>query len=229
VKALLLSAGLGTRLRPITKDTPKCLVPIKGKPLIEIWLDNLSNAGYDSFLINTHYLAHKVEAFINQSKYRGNVKLVHETTLLGTAGTLNRNLHYFENKDGLLAHSDNYCTADFDAFYKAHKNRPKQCLITMMTFETSKPENCGIIKLDSEQVVIDFHEKPSSPLGNLANGAIYMLSREFLEMFPANFTHTRDFSTEVIPNILGKIFTYRTGATLIDVGNLKTYHDINRT
>ena len=64
IKALLLSAGLGTRLRPLTINIPKCLVPIKGKALLEIWLDKLSDVCVKDFLINTHYLPEKVESFI---------------------------------------------------------------------------------------------------------------------------------------------------------------------
>ncbi len=56
MRALLLAAGLGTRLRPITDKIPKCLVPIQGKPLLEIWLDKLYEAGVQEFLVNTHYL-----------------------------------------------------------------------------------------------------------------------------------------------------------------------------
>jgi len=64
MRALLLAAGLGTRLRPLTDTVPKCLVPIKGQPLLGIWLDRLSKAGIGPFLINTHYLAEQVADFI---------------------------------------------------------------------------------------------------------------------------------------------------------------------
>ena len=88
-RALLLAAGLGTRLRPITLHTPKCLVPIKGEPLLGHWLRKLEIAGCDSVLINTHYLADQVEAFLKgwQSSTMV-VQTVHEPQLLGTAGTL---------------------------------------------------------------------------------------------------------------------------------------------
>mgnify|MGYP003956646267 CR=1 FL=1 len=64
MRAMLLAAGLGTRLQPITDKIPKCLVPIKGKPLLQIWLERLAQVGIGPFLINTHYLAEQVEAFI---------------------------------------------------------------------------------------------------------------------------------------------------------------------
>ena len=91
-RALLLAAGLGTRLRPITLDTPKCLVTIDGEPLLGRWLRNLELAGCESALINTHYKAQQVEAFIRSWKSsKMTLQTVHEPELLGTAGTLMAN------------------------------------------------------------------------------------------------------------------------------------------
>ena len=143
MRALLLSAGFGTRLRPITNHTPKCLVPINGTPLLQIWLERLSAAGVQSFLINTHYLADKVKAFVEESDFRKNIQLTYEDVLLGTAGTLISNIDFFQGQDGLLIHADNYCLADFTAFEIAHNNRPLGCLMTMMTFRTDDPSSCG--------------------------------------------------------------------------------------
>ena len=70
MKALLLAAGLGTRLRPFTLKVPKCLVPIAGKPLLEYHFDSLREAGFSDILINTHYLADQVNAFIDAYKIR---------------------------------------------------------------------------------------------------------------------------------------------------------------
>jgi mannose-1-phosphate guanylyltransferase len=64
MKAFLLAAGLGTRLRPITDTTPKCLVEIGDRPLLDIWLDALAKAGVDEVLVNTHHLAAQVETYV---------------------------------------------------------------------------------------------------------------------------------------------------------------------
>ncbi|HLG37813.1 MAG TPA: sugar phosphate nucleotidyltransferase, partial [Nitrososphaera sp.] len=107
-----MAAGYGTRLRPMTNTIPKCLVPIKGRPLLEVWLESLTRASIGPLLVNTHYLADQVEAFIEASPYREQVRLVHEPELCGTAGTLIANLDFFKGEDGLLIHADNYCLAD---------------------------------------------------------------------------------------------------------------------
>ena len=67
MKAILLCAGKGLRLRPYTNNIPKCLMPIKGKPLLEIWLEKLFSAGITNILINAHYLSDQVDNFINHS------------------------------------------------------------------------------------------------------------------------------------------------------------------
>jgi mannose-1-phosphate guanylyltransferase len=226
-KALLLAAGFGTRLRPLTINTPKCLVPIKGKPLLEIWLDNLSKSGVCDFLINTHYLSNQVNEFINNSKYRNQIHLVNEKILLGTAGTLMHNIDFFDKEDGLLIHADNFCLDNLNDFFLAHFNRPKECLITMLTFRTDSPSKCGIVEIDANGIVVGFHEKVPNPPGNLANGAVYILSSDFINILKMEYSDVKDFSTEVLNKFIGKIYTYNTNETFMDIGTPEMYNLAN--
>ena len=227
MRAILLAAGYGTRLQPLTKTIPKCLVPIKGIPLLEIWLQKLKEAGISKFCVNSHYLAEQVEAFIQSSPYRHIVKLVNEPMLLGTAGTLNANINFYQGQDGLLIHADNYCCADLNAFVLAHRKRPSQCLMTMMTFRTDSPSSCGIVELDESGVVIGFYEKSSSHNGNLANGAIYILSSELLVKIAKELQDAKDFSTEIIQHLIGRIYSYETTEVFIDIGTIDNYEKAN--
>lgn len=225
MRTLLLSAGLGTRLRPITDSLPKCLVPIAGKPLLQIWLERLAKAGVGPFLINTHYLADQVVQFVEKSDFRDVIELTHEAELLGTAGTLIRNLDFFQNEDGMVIHADNYCQANFRSFLNAHYNRPSGCVMTMMTFRTDDPSSCGIVEVDDLGVVTEFHEKVDSPPGNLANGAVYILSAELLKEMEEVYSHVNDLSTEVLHKLRGRIFTYETSDIFIDVGTQERYRE----
>jgi len=228
MRTLLLAAGLGTRLRPLTDTIPKCLVPIKGQQLLGIWLESLTNAGIGPFLINTHYLADQVKAYIKNSPYSDQVTLVNENDLQGTAGTLISNLEFFKGKDGLLIHADNYCLADFPAFLRAHGSRPPECLMTMMTFQTDNPSSCGIVELDSRGVVIGFHEKIAKPPGNLANGAVYILSAELIRILGADLFGAKDFSAEIVTRYVGHIYTYETREIFIDIGTMRNYEKANQ-
>jgi mannose-1-phosphate guanylyltransferase len=227
MKAILLAAGFGTRLRPLTDTIPKCLVPVKNRCLLQIWLEQLTEQGIGPFLVNTHYLHQKVEDFTNTSRFKDAVELVYEPILLGTAGTLIKNSAFFEGKDGMLIHADNYCMPDWRAFMQAHRDRPGGCVMTMMTFRTDTPSSCGIVELDSKGVVVGFHEKVANPPGNLANGAVYILSSNFIADIRENLSHAAEFSTEVLSRYIGKIYSYETNEVFMDIGTPEAYARAN--
>ncbi|WP_397600051.1 nucleotidyltransferase family protein [Silvanigrella sp.] len=227
MKAMLLAAGYGTRLRPLTDKTPKCLLPIKGKPLLQIWVDNLIEAGIKNILINTHYLSDQVNEFFEKNDYSKYVSLVYEKELLGTAGTLIKNIDFFENDEGFLIHSDNFCLENLSSFINSHLNRPKESIMTMMTFRTNTPEQCGIVELNEHSLVINFHEKKLNSPGNLANGAIYLMSKEFLTDLKRNHFNKNDFSCEILNQYLGKIYSFETRKIFIDIGNIINYNYVN--
>jgi len=227
MRAILLAAGFGTRLRPMTDSTPKCLVPINGKPLLQIWLERLTADGIGPFLVNTHYLSEQVEQFIKESEFRDQVEIVYEPKLLGTGGTLIKNIEFFQGKDGLLIHADNYCLADFNAFIAAHENRPNICKMTMMTFLTDDPSSCGIVEIDEEGIVIGFHEKVEQPPSNFANGAIYILSHDLIELVASKFNKILDISIELLPNLIHEIYTYETKNIFMDIGTIRNYDKAN--
>ena len=221
IRALLLAAGLGTRLRPLTKTEPKCLVKIKNKPLLEIWFDKLEGIEVERTLINLHYLPHKVERFLETQKHRKfELYKFYEEKLLGTAGTLIANYKFFKNSTGILMHADNFSNFDLDELTKAHNNKPNNCLITMLTFRSDNPKTCGVVELDNNNIVTSFEEKSNKPKTNIANGAIYMFENDFLEWLIKYKKEASDFSTQIIPELLGRIYTYQTNCDYIDIGTL---------
>lgn len=222
LRALLLAAGLGTRLRPITLDMPKCLVSIGGEPLLERWLRQLEAVGCESVLINTHYLPDRVEAFLgDRRKSVMKVETVNEPELLGTAGTLMEHEDFFENKTGLLIHADNIMEEGLDSFLKAHSERNEGCVMTMLTFDTETPTSCGIVELDDKQILQGFHEKVSNPPGNRANGALYAFGPTLLEHLNGMTRRPCDFSVDVIPELIGRVQTWHTVGRYMDIGTPK--------
>ena len=223
LRALLLAAGFGTRLRPLTKEKPKCLIEVKGKPMLEHWLTNLEKLAVEEVIINTHYLHKKVSKYIklrNQTK----IKIVecYEKKLLGTAGTLLKNRNFFKNTTGLLIHADNYTKADLSGLIEAHHRRPKECLITMLTFNTSDPKSCGIVEIDERNIVTKFHEKIKNPPSNRANGAIYVFDDIFIEWLIKTKTKPIDFSNQVLPLMIGKIYTWHIEEDYFDIGTISS-------
>jgi mannose-1-phosphate guanylyltransferase len=237
MRALLLAAGYGSRLRPLTDKIPKCLVPINGIPLLDIWLSRLSLSKIGPFLINVHYLADEVVVHLKNSYYFNNISIVYEETLLGTAGTIIKNINFFNKKDGIVIHADNYCLFNINEFISAHLQRPSNCLLTMMVFRSDRPSECGIVELDNDGIVQGFHEKVRFPPGNLANAAVYIISAELQSMLENEFFDATEFTVDVLPKLIGRIYVYETKDYFIDIGtpasyakaNLYLYNLINKT
>jgi mannose-1-phosphate guanylyltransferase len=223
MKALLLSAGEGTRLRPITNSIPKCLVPINDKPLLEYWLENLSKVGVNEFLINTYYLSEQVEEFVINSKYKDKITLVYEKELLNTAGTILQNKDFFTDEAFMLVHADNLCFCDFNAFIDSHKNRKKNTDITMMLFKSDNPSSCGIVEVDENDIVQKFYEKVKNPPSSLANGAVYICEASVIDFLKSLKKKNIDFSLDVLPIYMGKINTFLNDEYHRDIGTPKSY------
>jgi mannose-1-phosphate guanylyltransferase len=221
MKALLLAAGFGTRLRPLTDSLPKCLVAVGGKPLLERWFDLLFSSGIESALVNTHYLAEQVVGFVAASPEKNKITLSYENELLGTGGTILANKDYFAGEPFLLIHADNLTVFDVRAFVQVHRDRPGQAAMTMMTFRTDVPESCGIVELDDKGIVVGFFEKVKNPPGNLANAAVYILESEVVDFIASLGKREVDFSTEVIPHFVGRIAAWHNGDYHRDIGTLE--------
>ena len=228
MRALLLAAGIGKRLRPLTNTTPKCLVEIQGKPLLQMWIDKLLNLKINEIIINTHYLAEKVETFVKKKYKNNNIQLSYEDQLLGTAGTLFHHIDEIYDDDLILIHADNFCLDNLYQFLHNHKYRPDECKMSMLIFRTNKPKESGIVKVDKRMILTEFNEKPYNPKSDLANGAIYCLSKEMLNEIRAfKNDHISDFSTEIIPKYINRILTYKTNEYFIDIGNIESYNSVN--
>ena len=223
MKALLLAAGLGTRLRPITNTLPKCLVPINAKPLLEYWLENLSKVGVDEFLINSSYLSEQVEEFVKKSEFASQITLVHEDELLNTGGTVLKNRDFFNNEAFMLVHADNLSFCDFSAFIESHEKRDAKCEITMMLFKSDNPSSCGIVELDEKGVVQKFHEKVHNPPSDLANGAVYICEPSVVSFLERLGKKNIDFSNDVLPSFMGKINSYENVIYHRDIGTIESY------
>ena len=142
----------------------------------------------------------------------------YEQKLLGTAGTLLNNADFFQGNTGVLIHADNATDTDLRHLIQAHRNRPAHCLLTMLTFTTDNPQSCGIVEIDSDGVVQNFHEKINNPPGNRANGAVYVFEQELLDILRALDEQPYDFSTEILPKLIGRIYTCHTLDHFIDIG-----------
>ena len=213
-QAVLLAAGLGTRLGDMTKSIPKCLVDVGGKPMLQHWLDKLDRVGCSEVFINTHHLAQQVEEFVGGNPDKNRIRLVHEEELLGTAGTLASLRHLLTDEEVLVAHADNFFLDSLEGLVNAHRLRDPHAVMTMGLFSSPTPTTCGIVELDQYGMVIGFEEKPTAPRSNLANAAVYLMSQIALDEVGSS----RDLSTEVVPRLLGRIQGHQFSGAYFDMG-----------
>jgi mannose-1-phosphate guanylyltransferase len=172
MKAFLLAAGVGSRLRPITDTIPKCMVPIDGKPLLDIWLDAFDAAGVDDVLINLHHLPDVVREHLAERAAPPAVKTVFEPVLLGSAGTLAANREWVENEEFFLAcNADNL--TDFDLRELIETQRAHEPIATIAVFRSPQPSAGGVVELSGDGILVGFEEKPPDPVSDLVNAGIY--------------------------------------------------------
>jgi len=230
MKAFLLAAGKGTRLKPYTDSIPKCLIPIHGKPLLEIWLDHLREQNIQEVLINTHHHAHLVNAFVRSYSHHRDIHIVlsDEPELLGSAGTIQYCRDFVDSEDDfMIFYADNLTNVNLKQFAAFHQRcRGKKGILTMGLFHSPNPASCGIAELDSDQKIVAFSEKPEKPQSNLANAGIYMASQEIFECFPKPPQKpgaVLDFGHHILPLLAGRMYGYPITEYLRDIGTIESY------
>lgn len=140
-KGMILAAGFGTRLGTLTKDMPKCLVDINGKPMLQHVIEKFINSGITSIAINVHYLADKIEEFLNQNNNFGiQIYLSHEDTILGTGGGIKKAKEFLKDADQIVVHnSDVYSDVSLGNLVNFHQNTSAFVTLGVMHRETERP------------------------------------------------------------------------------------------
>ena len=219
MKAFLLTAGLGTRLHPITHTLPKCLVPIAGKPLINWWFELMQKAGVTEVLINLHHLPDMVMAHVNALDTSIKVEFAYEPILLGSAGTLIANKAFVANETSFfIFYGDNLTNTSLSNLYDFHVAQPHG--FTMALFETNNPGGCGIVSLNEQFTITHFEEKPAHPTSNLANAGLYVASPAVIDIIDSTKTPA-DIGFDLLPLLVNKMSGYKINDYLIDIGTHK--------
>ena len=215
MKAFLLAAGLGTRLRPVTDSIPKCLVQVGGRTMLDIWLDALAEAGVAEVLVNTHHFADLVEAHVAQRQCAPVVRVSHEPELLGSAGTLLANRDFVAGDEMfLVVNADNLTDFDLGLLVDAHRSGGADA--TLSVFRAPRPSQCGVVEVEDGWVV-GFAEKPEAPRSDLANAGMYAFSPRVLEEIRPPLP--RDIGFDLLGRLVGRARAVGIGDSyFIDIG-----------
>jgi len=221
MKAFLLAAGLGTRLRPITDNIPKCLVTIQNKPLLYYWLKLCEKYDIGEVLINLHYLPYMVKDFLNSNCTMVKVDTVYEKKLLGSGNTIFYNRDFVKGEESFfIFYADNLTNINLDEMKSFHKRHSEP--LTIGLFITDSPKDCGIVELDKNAKVISFEEKPEKPKSNMANAGIYLARQEIFSFFPQDKKKV-DFGFDILPKLVNKMYGFLITDYLIDIGTVENY------
>ena len=202
MKAVILAAGKGTRLREITHSIPKPMVKYKGKPLLEYNLLLCEKYGIKEVFINTHHLAEIITSYFgNGEKFNLKINYSYENNLLGTAGALNNFKEYLENEPFFVLYGDNVSNYPMN---KLIEKFYAQKTIGVIAFHYREDvSQSGVAEFDKNDRIIKFIEKPSPGItkSKWVNAGIYYLSPRIFDFIPNGFS---DFAKDVFPQLLRK-------------------------
>ena len=219
MKAFLLAAGIGSRLRPITDTVPKCMLDIDGRPLLDIWLDAFDRAGIDEVLVNLHHLPDVVRRHLDARAGPPAVRTFFEPELIGSAGTLAANRAWVAGEDMFMAcYADNLTDFDLRSLVQAHQEyRP---IATLTVFHSERPSAGGVVGLDAAGTMTSFAEKPSRPVSDLVNAGMYAFHPSVLdEIGPP----PSDIGYDLLPRLVGRARAVPVQGYLRDVGTIDAY------
>jgi mannose-1-phosphate guanylyltransferase len=233
MKAMVLAAGLGTRLRPITYSIPKPMVPVLNRPLMEHTVRLLTGQGFGQAIANLHWFPETIEGhFGDGSKFGLDLSYSREERLLGTAGGV-RNAAGFLGDSFLVVAGDALTDIDLAAMREFHQSHDG--LVTMATKRVAETDQFGVVIAGADGRIQGFQEKPdpAEALSDLANTCIYMFRAEVFDHFPAPGTSNdagpddppefADWAKDVFPALLEAdlpFYSHEIDAYWNDIGNL---------
>jgi NDP-sugar pyrophosphorylase family protein len=224
MRALILAAGEGTRLRPLTLDRPKPMLPLGDRPLLEHLVNLLCRHGIREVAINLHYRPESiVDHFGDGSRFGVSITYSFEHHLLGSAGAA-RALDWFFTEPFVVLYGDVLTDADLTSLVGWHASHGG--LATLALYEVDDPTRCGVVELDDVGRIRRFVEKPPPEAvpSNLANAGIYVLDPRLLDLVPGD--QVSDFGHNVFPVALDRglpLFGRRADGYVLDIGSVERY------
>jgi D-glycero-alpha-D-manno-heptose 1-phosphate guanylyltransferase len=218
VDVVILCGGLGTRLRPVSKDLPKVLMPFAGRPFIDILIESLLPFGFSRFVLCVGHLKEKVQEHFQNIDYE--VIFSEETEPLGTGGALKKALSLIGCPSFLVINGDSICPVDFSQFYTFHLQ--KRGILSLTLVKPQSGKDYGVVAVDDNERVISFREKKECYQNTFINAGIYFMKQDIMNHMPmeARFSLEHD----LFPKVLAAgCYGFRTNSEVIDIGTPERY------
>jgi len=222
IDAVIMAGGRGERLRPLTDNTPKPMLKVGGKPIIEHNIDRLASFGIDDIWISIKYLGEKIEDYLGNGNGRNlNIQYVKENTPLGTIGAVS-NIDGFQHDVVLVTNSDLLTNLNYEHFYLEFLKQQADFAVVTIPYQVNIPY--AVLETSNGHVV-DFKEKPTYTY--YSNGGIYLMKKEVLQYIPKN---TFFNSTDLMERLLKenkKVISFPFQGYWLDVGRHADYQKAN--
>lgn len=240
MKAMILAAGKGTRVRPITNDTPKPMIPLLQKPVLESIIEHLKTCGVNEIIINTSYLSNKIENYFgNGSRFGVQIAYSFEGEMqgdeliskaLGSAGGMKKIQEFSEFFDDtfMVLCADALIDLDIQKAISEHKRKNSLATIALKEVPQEDTSKYGIVELDKNNKILTFQEKPDvkDAISNLANTGIYIFEPEIFDYIPKD--QEFDIGGNLLPLLAKKelnIFGVNIPYEWVDIGNVGDFYD----
>lgn len=225
MQAIILSGGLGARLRPLTDNMPKVMVPIGGKPVLEHHIDQLKKNGITDILINLHYLPEVIKNYFGDgSRFGVNITYKYEPEILGTAGAV-KNFEDCLKDDFFIIYGDILSFVDYEKFKDFFKGKP-DAIGAEIVGDTDHPFDSDLAEVDEDMRFKKIHTKPHKqiPKKYKSMKAIFIFRKKILDFIPQGKYYEIDH--QLLPDALSrgvKFYGYETNDYLKDVGTMERY------
>jgi len=219
--ALILAGGIGERLRPITNNIPKPMVPVNGKPFLQYHIEELKRAGIKDIILCTGYLSNKIQEYFGDgSKFGVQINYSVEKKPLGTAGAI-KNAEKYANNTFLVLNGDSYLKLDYNKLINFHKS--KKAKLTIALLEIKDTRRYGLVNIDKEGKILSFDEKTNNTKGKLINGGIYIVEPNILKVIPGLIKVSLE--KEIFPKLIkqGNVYGFVVNNYFIDIGTKESY------
>jgi NDP-sugar pyrophosphorylase family protein len=229
MKAVLLAAGKGTRLRPLTDEMPKVMIPIAGKPILEHHIVHLAEAGIREIYINLHHLPERITShFGDGGKWGVRIRYSFEPEIMGTAGAVKKLESELRGGPFLVVYGDNYLEMDLSGFIEASAARDG--VGTIAVFEQADVNGSGILELGKDDEIVRFKEKPAPDevFSHRVSAGLFYFRPAIFEYIPSGYS---DFGLDVIPKILmsgGRLFAHRLRGGVWAIDDIELLNTLNR-
>ena len=225
-KAMVMSAGIGSRLEPLTNTVPKPLVSVANRPVMDILFENLVNIGIKDVICNTYCHAQKIIQRYKTNNIGVNFNYIIEENLSGTAGGLKKCQHFFDkNEFFLVLSADGLSNADLKKGIKIHKNSNAIATIGIKKIPHEEISHFGVVVTDENGFITEFQEKPAlnEAKSDFINTGIYIFDYKIFDYIPENTFY--DFAKNVFPKLLAEhtINTFTIDEYWTDIGTIGQY------